>query len=83
MTVPSSLRHCRIFSAAVLLAAGVNLAPPTAAFAAYHIGTFMVPVNDIPEALHVGDGNGDGVPDIIVADQGSQDLTILACAGVP
>ncbi|MBI3769116.1 MAG: VCBS repeat-containing protein [Deltaproteobacteria bacterium] len=41
----------------------------------------MLPVNDIPQGLHAGDYNGDGAPDVIVADQGSQDLTILRNAG--
>ena len=50
-------------------------------FAAYHIGTYMLPVTDIPEGLHAGDCTGDGIPDVIVAGQGSKDLTILRNIG--
>ncbi len=67
-------RATRVITA-LLLVVGVRL--PATSFATYPIGKYLLPVNDIPQGLHAGDCTGDGLPDVIVADQGSQDLTIL------
>ncbi len=55
------------------------LARPAAASLPY--ADFSLPVNDFPQGITAGDCNDDGVPDLLVSDQGSDDVTILRNIG--
>jgi hypothetical protein len=68
-------------AAALLLASGLACVLPATTSATYGIDNYMFPVGDIPQGLHAGDCNGDGIPDVIVADQGSNDIAILRNIG--
>jgi hypothetical protein len=70
---------------AVVLALGwvglllASLAQPAAASVSY--ADFSLPVNDFPQGITAGDCNDDGIPDLLVSDQGSDDVTILRNIG--
>lgn len=63
--------------AAFTLAGVLCLGLPAMSLAAYSIGNYMYPVNDFPQGIHAGDCNGDGLPDVVIADQLTNDITIL------
>src|SRR5262245_42358400 len=49
--------------------------------AAVSFEDFSLPVNDFPQGIWSGDCNDDAVTDLLVADQGSDDVTILRNIG--
>lgn len=66
----SCLRGIALAVLAALCAAG-------SAAAAVPYADFSLPVNDFPQGISAGDCNDDLLPDLLVADQGSDDVTIL------
>ena len=69
-------RRFALTVAALLLSLVARTAEATVSFEDYSL-----PVNDFPQGITAGDCNDDGTPDLLVADQGSDVVTILRNVG--
>jgi hypothetical protein len=76
-SVATGSRRRRAVALAAVLLAALSLASWRPAAADQSFDTFSYPVGENPKGIGISDCNGDGKLDLIVANQNSNDLTVL------